>query len=92
MINKAKSAFGELLLWLTLIMIIGLQRDTTQSTHILKAEYALINGPLRDVAWDSESKRIAAVGEGRERFGHVILFDTGTSNGNLSGQSRPMSK
>lgn len=25
------------------------------------------------------------------RFGHVFLFDTGTSNGNLSGQSRPMS-
>ncbi|EPB73980.1 hypothetical protein ANCCEY_06942 [Ancylostoma ceylanicum] len=24
-------------------------------------------------------------------FGHVFLFDTGTSNGNLSGQSRPMS-
>lgn len=25
------------------------------------------------------------------RFGHVFLFDTGTSNGNLSGQSRTMS-
>ncbi|KAI6233829.1 Actin-interacting protein 1 [Aphelenchoides fujianensis] len=65
--------------------------DTTQSTHILKAEYPVIGGPIRDIAWDSESKRIAAVGEARERFGHVFLFDTGTSNGSLSGQSRPMS-
>jgi hypothetical protein len=24
------------------------------------------------------------------RFGHVFLFDTGTSNGNLSGQSKTM--
>uniref|UniRef100_A0AC35FFK7 Uncharacterized protein n=1 Tax=Panagrolaimus sp. PS1159 TaxID=55785 RepID=A0AC35FFK7_9BILA len=37
-----------------------------------------------------DSKRLAIVGEGRDRFGHVFLFDTGTSNGNLSGQSRVM--
>ncbi|KAI6177442.1 Actin-interacting protein 1 [Aphelenchoides bicaudatus] len=65
--------------------------DTTQSTHILKNEYPVIGGPIRDLAWDSESKRIAAVGEAREKFGHVFLFDTGTSNGSLAGQSRPMS-
>jgi WD40 repeat protein len=41
--------------------------DTTQSTHILKGEYPVIGGPIRDIAWDSESKRIAAVGEARER-------------------------
>ncbi|KAL7070397.1 hypothetical protein ACQ4LE_010379 [Meloidogyne hapla] len=64
--------------------------DTTQSTHILKAEYALINGPIRDIAWSEDSKRMAVVGEGKERFGHVFLFDTGTSNGNLSGQSKAM--
>ena len=65
--------------------------DTTQSTHILKGEYAIISGPIRDISWSDDSKRLAVVGEGRERFGHVFLFDTGTSNGNLSGQSRPMS-
>uniref|UniRef100_A0A0N4ZYC6 WD_REPEATS_REGION domain-containing protein n=1 Tax=Parastrongyloides trichosuri TaxID=131310 RepID=A0A0N4ZYC6_PARTI len=64
--------------------------DTTQSTHILKAEYPIIGGPIRDIAWNDDSKRVAVVGEGRERFGHVFLFDTGTSNGNLSGQSRSM--
>ena len=30
------------------------------------------------------------VGEGREKFGHVFLADTGTSNGDISGQSRPV--
>uniref|UniRef100_A0A915CE92 Actin-interacting protein 1 n=1 Tax=Parascaris univalens TaxID=6257 RepID=A0A915CE92_PARUN len=65
--------------------------DATQPTHVLKAEYAVISGPIRDIAWSEDSKRIAVVGEGRERFGHVFLFDTGTSNGNLSGQSRSMS-
>uniref|UniRef100_A0A914CY87 Translation initiation factor beta propellor-like domain-containing protein n=1 Tax=Acrobeloides nanus TaxID=290746 RepID=A0A914CY87_9BILA len=64
--------------------------DTTQSTHILKAEYPIISGPIRDISWSDDSKRLAIVGEGRERFGHVFLFDTGTSNGNLSGQSRAM--
>ncbi|VDK43582.1 unnamed protein product [Cylicostephanus goldi] len=65
--------------------------DTTQTTHILKATYQVFSGSVRDIAWSDDSKRLAAVGEGRERFGHVFLFDTGTSNGNLSGQSRPMS-
>ncbi|CAD5217207.1 unnamed protein product [Bursaphelenchus okinawaensis] len=65
--------------------------DTTQQEHILKNEYPVILGPIRDIAWDSESKRIAAVGEAREKFGHVFLFDTGTSAGNLTGQSRPVS-
>ncbi|CAD6190536.1 unnamed protein product [Caenorhabditis auriculariae] len=65
--------------------------DTVNSTHILKATYQVFSGPVRDIAWNDDSKRIAAVGEGKERFGHVFLFDTGTSNGNLSGQSRPMS-
>ncbi|MFH4979043.1 hypothetical protein AB6A40_005752 [Gnathostoma spinigerum] len=65
--------------------------DTTQSTHILKSEFAVISGAIRDIAWSEDSKRVAVVGDGRERFGHVFLFDTGTSNGNLSGQSRPMS-
>ncbi|VDN41572.1 unnamed protein product, partial [Gongylonema pulchrum] len=65
--------------------------DATQPTHILKAEYPVMSGPVRDIAWSDDSKRMAVVGEGRERFGHVFLFDTGTSNGNLSGQSRVMS-
>lgn len=42
--------------------------DTTQPTHILKAEYAFIAGPIRDIAWNDDSKRLAIVGEGRDRY------------------------
>ncbi|EGT32876.1 CBN-TAG-216 protein [Caenorhabditis brenneri] len=64
--------------------------DTTQATHILKHTIPVFSGMVKDIAWDAESKRIAAVGEGRERFGHVFLLDTTTSNGSLTGQSRTM--
>jgi WD repeat-containing protein 1 (actin-interacting protein 1) len=40
------------------------------------------------LAWDSESKRILAVGDGRERFGHAFSFDTGSSVGEISGHSK----
>ncbi len=41
--------------------------DTTQKTHLLKAEYQPINGAIRDIAWSTDAQRIAVVGEGRER-------------------------
>ena len=41
--------------------------DTTQKEHILKYEYQPISGPIKDIAWDGESKRIAVCGEGREK-------------------------
>ncbi|CAJ0579324.1 unnamed protein product, partial [Mesorhabditis spiculigera] len=78
--NASADSVGNVRLW-----------DTTQKTHILKNQFQMIAGPIRDLVWSDDSKRLAAVGEGRERFGHAILFDTGTSNGDLSGQSRPVS-
>ena len=30
------------------------------------------------------------MGEGREKFGHVFLADTGTSKGDITGQTRPI--
>jgi WD40 repeat protein len=47
--------------------------DTTQSTHILKAEFSAISGPIRDIAWSNDSKQLAVVGEGRERY-FILLF------------------
>jgi WD40 repeat protein len=62
--------------------------DTTQKEHILKNEYQPIAGKIKDIAWDPESKRIAICGEGREKFGHVFLWDTGSSVGEISGHSK----
>ena len=64
--------------------------DTINKEHILKSEYQPISGPIYDIAWSQDNQRIVVVGEGREKFGHVFLADTGTSNGDVSGQTRPI--
>lgn len=62
--------------------------DVTQKEHILKNEFQPFAGIVKDLAWSEDSKRIVAVGEGRERFGHVFAMDTGTSIGEIAGHSK----
>ncbi|KAJ3125479.1 WD repeat-containing protein 1 [Nowakowskiella sp. JEL0407] len=62
--------------------------DTTQAENILKLETKIISGKITDLAWDHESKRIIAVGEGRDRFGHAFLFDSGSSCGEITGHAK----
>lgn len=52
-----------------------------------KGEYHIIAGRINDVAWDGDSQRIIAVGDGKERFGHCITADSGNSVGEISGHS-----
>lgn len=59
--------------------------DTTQSTHILKGEYAIISGPIRDISWSDDSKRLAVVGEGRERYGLFCIIRVATMPSPLLG-------
>ncbi|KAK7753935.1 WD40 repeat-like protein [Diatrype stigma] len=53
-----------------------------------KGEYSIISGRINDIAWDGESQRLIAVGDGRERFGHCITADSGNSVGEVSGHSK----
>ncbi|KAH6690504.1 actin-interacting protein [Plectosphaerella plurivora] len=53
-----------------------------------KGEYAIISGPIKDIAWDGDSQRIIAVGKGSQRFGHCITADSGNSVGEISGHSK----
>ncbi|XP_043919457.1 WD repeat-containing protein 1 [Protopterus annectens] len=62
--------------------------DTTQKEHLLKYEYQPFAGRIKDIAWSDDSKRMAVVGEGREKFGAVFLWDTGSSVGEISGHSK----
>ena len=62
--------------------------DTTQAEHILKYEYQPISGAIKDIAWSPDSKRLAISGEGREKFGHIILWDSGSSVGEITGHSK----
>ncbi|KAI8865411.1 WD40 repeat-like protein, partial [Ramicandelaber brevisporus] len=69
--------------------------DFADSEHRVKYEaQGLISGGvseisgIRDIAWDAESKRVLAVGDGRETLGHVFMWDSGNSTGTISGHTR----
>ncbi|XP_076040118.1 actin-interacting protein 1 flr isoform X2 [Oratosquilla oratoria] len=63
--------------------------DTINPEHILKAEYQPLGGPIRDIVWSHDSQRICVVGEGRGKFAHVFMMDTGASvKGDLAGHTK----
>ncbi|XP_060749025.1 WD repeat-containing protein 1 [Tachysurus vachellii] len=62
--------------------------DTTQKEHLLKYEYQPFGGRIKDISWTEDSKRIVVVGEGREKFGAVFLWDSGSSVGEIVGHSK----
>lgn len=41
--------------------------DMTQEEHLVKTETKVFSGKVADIGWDSESKRIIAVGEGKDK-------------------------
>lgn len=54
----------------------------------MKNEIRPISGKITDIAWDSESKRLIGVGEGKQSFGHAFSFDTLSSVGEITGHSK----
>jgi len=62
--------------------------DTVNKEHILKIELKILSGQILDLAWSDDSKRIVAVGEGKEKYGVVFLFDSGSSVGEITGHSK----
>jgi WD repeat-containing protein 1 (actin-interacting protein 1) len=59
--------------------------DAVGPDMALKNETKVISGRINDLAWDGESQRIIAVGDGKERFGHAFTYDSG----NTVGEVRP---
>ena len=53
-----------------------------------RGEYGIISGRLNDIAWDGDSQRVIAVGDGREHFGRCITADSGNSVGEIIGHSK----
>ncbi|KAH9809257.1 WD40-repeat-containing domain protein [Melampsora americana] len=64
--------------------------DVVGEDQVLKVEVKAISGRINDLAWDSDNggKRIIAVGEGRERYGHAFTIDGGNSVGEIGGHSK----
>lgn len=42
--------------------------DVTQPEKSLKGEYRVLAGSINDLSWDSESKHLIVVGEGRDKY------------------------
>lgn len=59
----------------------------TLETNV-KAEFQVLAGPITDISWDFEGKRLCVVGEGRDKFGAFISWDTGNSLGEVSAHSQ----
>lgn len=62
--------------------------DTVNPEHCLAHEYQPLGGAIKDIAWSPDSKRIVVGGDGREKFGHVFLADSGSSVGEIMGHSK----
>jgi len=56
--------------------------------HKLKLEKKALGGAILDIAWDPESKRILAVGQGRDKYGVLFFAETGASAGEITGHSK----
>jgi WD repeat-containing protein 1 (actin-interacting protein 1) len=52
---------------------------------VTKGDYSIISGRINDIAWDGDSQRIIAVGDGKQRYGHCITADSGNTVGEISG-------
>lgn len=61
--------------------------DAVGEEMITKGEYQILSGRINDLAWDADSQRIIAVGDGKERVGHCFTYDSGNSVGEISGHS-----
>jgi WD repeat-containing protein 1 (actin-interacting protein 1) len=57
--------------------------DAIGSEMTLKTETKVISGRINDIAWDGESQRIIAVGDGKERYGHAFTFDSANTVGEV---------
>jgi WD repeat-containing protein 1 (actin-interacting protein 1) len=55
---------------------------------ITKGEYHIVNGRINDLAWDGDSQRIIAVGDGKQRYGHCITADSGNTVGEITGHTQ----
>ncbi|KAL9179524.1 hypothetical protein ACHAXT_008814 [Thalassiosira profunda] len=58
--------------------------------HLPKLDVHVLAGPIRDISWDFEGKRIVVVGEGMQspESAKVIMWDTGNKCGDLAAHAR----
>ena len=53
----------------------------------IKSEFQVLSGPISDISWDFEGRRLCVVGDGKDQFGVFISWDSGNSLGEVTGHS-----
>eukprot|EP00005_Dracoamoeba_jomungandri_P003105 CAMPEP_0174260676 /NCGR_PEP_ID=MMETSP0439-20130205/10241_1 /TAXON_ID=0 /ORGANISM="Stereomyxa ramosa, Strain Chinc5" /LENGTH=666 /DNA_ID=CAMNT_0015344971 /DNA_START=29 /DNA_END=2029 /DNA_ORIENTATION=+ len=61
-----------------------------EEIHKIQLEKRCLGGPIADMAWGPESKRIVVVGAGKEKMGECFDAMSGSSRGTLTGHSNTM--
>lgn len=56
--------------------------------HMCKLALVAFAGEIKDLCWDPESKRIVAVGDGRQIQAKCFMWDTGNSVGEVVGHTK----
>lgn len=58
--------------------------------HLPRLDVQLLAGPIRDISWDAEGRRIAATGDGMQspECSKAVQWDTGVKCGDLAAHSR----
>jgi len=62
----------------------------THAEKLLKVEVQVFAGPVRDLDWDFENKKICAVGEGSGVLCKAFMWDTGNTTGEMTGHTKPV--
>ncbi|CAD6639090.1 CEI_1a_G0040950.mRNA.1.CDS.1 [Saccharomyces cerevisiae] len=65
-----------------------LDKESNSVEVNVKSEFQVLAGPISDISWDFEGRRLCVVGEGRHNFGVFISWDSGNSLGEVSGHSQ----
>lgn len=66
----------------------SLDKETGSVEINVKSEFHILAGKVIDISWDFEGRRLCVVGEGKDRFGAFISWDSGNSLGEISGHSQ----
>lgn len=62
----------------------------THESKICKVEVHAIGGAVASIDWSEDSKRVVAVGDGRDTFGKVFMWDSGSNVGEISGHAKKL--
>jgi WD40 repeat protein len=58
---------------------------TDNADNTLKLDIRPITGRVYDISWSFDNQRLCVVGEGKDKFSHVFMWDAGAAMGELSG-------